>query len=221
MKQYVKLFEEFVDSQEDDYTGEYDSLSTFLQDNPSAIAKFIELYSTTETPITFENYDDYIYGEIDTDDSIIENIIGSEYRCIYIEKYDHFEISKKKTQKIEYIIIPATEKTKNDIHQVIEDSGIHTEYEPAFAVIYKGKVIGGSTYKVEDGIYWFDVGIQDKYQGVGIFKEILKQIKQHAIHLNVSTLGCMVVNELLFQYLGDIGFSRERSNDSNYAYLDL
>jgi len=101
-------------------------------------------------------------------------------------------------------------------------SGVYSEYEPRFAIVSNGKIIGGSTYDVDKyNIYNFDVGILEEYQGRGMFKKLIDKIISDAKKLNTDGIKAQVINRMLFDYLISIGFKGTNESGVKYVYLDF
>jgi N-acetylglutamate synthase-like GNAT family acetyltransferase len=134
----------------------------------------------------------------------------------YDDNKDSFLIKKKKTKNINYTIVPSDDESITDILNL---AGIHSEYEPRFAVMLNNEIVGGSTYKIdEDNIYNFDIGILDEYQGYGISKELISNIIYDAKVLKADGIKALVVNNTLFDYLTTIGFKGSVNSEIRYVY---
>lgn len=202
---------------DNDYSGEYHDLYNFIKDN-NLQELFVNKYSKYDKNLTIDNWDEYVYGEFDCDESVIENLIGKKYKIYYDDKSDNFIITKKKTGKLNYKIIYSDD---NKINDVIDDAGIYSEYKPRFAVVLNNKIIGGSTYQVQDNIYKFDIGILDEYQGYGMAVKLINCIISDAKKMNVEGISALVVNNILFDYLINNGFRGTNENGIKYVYKQL
>jgi len=201
-----------------DYTGEYENLFEFINSN-NLQSEFVEKYSKLDSDLTLKNWEDFVRGEIGSDEEIIENLLGSAYNVYYDNDSDIFIVTKKKTDKLKYKIVLSN---NNDIIKTLENSGIHSEYEPRFAVISDNKTIGGSTYYIDDdNVYNFDIGILDEYQGHGILKHIINALVLDARELNADAIKAQVVNNMLFDYLTNIGFDGSIDGDVKYVYKNI
>jgi GNAT superfamily N-acetyltransferase len=196
--------------------GTYSSLRNFIEFNPSYSKKIVELYGIKESEV-----EDSLDGELGYDEEILIALVGNNYRVFYDEDSDEFEITKKK-KKVEgsAVIVLANNKNKNEIFRVINEE-INTEFEPRFAVLYDSKIVGGSTFFIQDEIYFFDISISEKARGLGIGKELIDKIIEDAKKMGCQKLSAEVVNPKLLAYLRKIGFSIYKSQDQNYAELDL
>jgi GNAT superfamily N-acetyltransferase len=222
----VKSLFEFKNggSVDSDYSGSYYDLRNFIEDNDLQ-QKFVELAnigSTDSKKINVDEWEDYVSGELGTDEEVIQDLIGKNYKIFYNEEDDEFIITKKKTDKLDYRIIISNKKYNNKVIKVIEDSGVYTEYKPRFVVLIGDKVIGGSTYKIdEDNVYRFDLGILDKYQGYGISKELISKIISDAEELRAVEVNAYVVNDMLFQYFKSIKFNISIDDGQKYAWKTI
>jgi hypothetical protein len=133
--------------------GEYSSLREFLENNTQYIPFLSEKYG-----IDANDWEEYVQGELDADEEVIETILGDGYKVFYNESNDVFEIIKKKDKtEITYKISIATKYQFRNIEKVIADTGIYSEYTPRFVVTVNNEIIGGSTFFVdENNIYHFD-----------------------------------------------------------------
>ncbi len=201
-----------------DYTGKYENLLEFINSN-NLQSEFVKKYSKLNSGLTLKNWEDFVRGEIGSDEEIIESLLGNSYNVYYDNDTDIFIVTKKKTDKLKYEIVLSN---NNDIIKTLENSGIHSEYEPRFAVISDNKTIGGSTYYIDDdNVYNFDIGILDKYQGHGILKHLINALVLDARELNADAIKAQVVNNMLFDYLTNIGFDGSIDGDIKYVYKDI
>lgn len=205
-----------------DYSGEYEDLTSFIRDN-SLQKKFVEKYKNDddEPKLNTKNWDDYTRGELGEDEEIILELIGKEYRLRYSEKDDLFIVTKKKTNKLDYKIVFSEKKYNKKVIDTIEDTGIYSEYEPRFVVLLGNKVIGGSTYEIDEyDTYHFDLGVVEEYQGYGISKELINRIISDAKELKADEVKAFVVNEMLFEYLKSIKFNFQ-GGEQQYAWKKI
>lgn len=199
-----------------DYSGNYQDLRIFISDNK--LQKFFsDLYK-----IKVNEWDDYTSGEFGSDEEVIEKLIGKNYKIFFNEDEDEFIITKKKTNKLDYRIVLSDKNYNKGVIDVIEESGIYSEYKPRFVVLVENKVIGGSTFKIdEDNIYNFDLGILDEYQGYGISKELIHKIISDAQNLAADEVKAYVVNDMLFQYLKGVNFNLSVDDGQKYAWKTI
>jgi hypothetical protein len=95
----------------DDVEGEYSGLHNFLEFNPSYISIFALKYD-----IDIKDWEENVNGECGTDEEVLENILGSEYRVFYNDENDHFEISRKKQKPKGVVRVNiVTEETKKNL----------------------------------------------------------------------------------------------------------
>lgn len=201
-----------------DYSGEYEDLYNFINDNDLQEA-FITKYNEFVPGLTIKNWEEFVYGEIDTDEEVIKELIGNGYKVYYDEYNDVFIVTKKKEGKLKYDI---TESGSNEIIKILEDSGVYSEYEPRFAVKSNNKIIGGSTYYIdEDNFYNFDIGVLDEYQGYGISKKLIDRLIFDAKNLKCDGMKAQVVNNFLFDYLIKIGFKSSIDSGIKYIYTEF
>jgi len=197
-----------------DYSGEYYDLYNFILDNDLQHF-FVDKYSEIHTNLTIVNWEDFVRGEMGSDEEIIKELIGNNYKIYYDDDKDSFLITKKKSGKTNYRI---TFSNDYEINRVIEETGVYSEYEPRLAVILNNKIIGGSTYEIdEDGVYNFDIGILDEYQGYGISTKLISAIISDAKKMKSNGIKAQVVNNILFDYLIKNEFSG--TNDSGVKYV--
>jgi len=197
-----------------DYSGEYENLYTFINNNDLQNV-FVNKYSKFNSDLTIQNWEDFVYGEMGSDEEIIEELLGNDYKIYYDEDNDVFIVSKRKTNKLKYNIILSN---SNKIINVLDECGVHSEYEPRFAIKINSRIIGGSTYNIDDdNVYNFDIGILDEYQGYGVSKQLIDKIILDAKHLKCDGVKAQVVNNMLFDYLIKLGF--EGSVDSGIKYV--
>jgi len=191
-------------------------LRNFIDLNPNYSKKLVELYAIKESEV-----EDSLDGELGYDEEVLIALVGNNYRVFYDEESDEFEITKKK-KKVEgsAVIVLANNKNKNEILRVINEE-IYTEFEPRFAVLYDSKIVGGSTFFIQDEVYFFDIAISEKARGLGIGKELVDKIIQDAKKMGCEKLSAEVVNPKLLAYLKKVGFSIYKSQDQNYAEFDL
>lgn len=196
--------------------GIYSSLAQFIKFNPTFTKKISEIYKISENDV-----EDNLYGEIDYDEEVLKNILGKEYRVFYNEKSDEFEISlKSKKKNVSYEIVLAKKDNEIKILNAILDQ-VYTEYPARFGVIVNGKIIGGSTFKIKNKTYFFDIGLSPKYQGLGISKPLIDKIIEDAKKSNSTRLEAEVVNPYLLSYLKSRGFLVYRNQEQDYATMDL
>lgn len=201
-----------------DYSGEYYSLYDFIYDNDLQHA-FVDKYSKFDPDLTINNWEDFVNGEMGDDEEIIKDFLGSVYKIHYDIDEDIFTVTKKKSRKINYTII---QSNSTEIFHVLDDVGIYSEYDPRFAVMLNTKIIGGSTYEIDDdNIYNFDVGVLDEYQGYGISKQLIDKIILDAKHLKCNGLKAHVVNDILFDYLITHGFDSSIDSGMKYVYMSF
>ena len=176
--------------------------------------EFIKKYNLTQ-----DNWEDFCYGELGSDEEIIEVFLDKKYRIRYDEDRDSFIIKKKNSKKIDFTII---QEKNEDVIEILAESGVYSEYEPRFSVYSNNILIGGSSYEIdEENIYNFDIGILEEYTGIGISKKLIQDIINDAKKLKCDGIKALVVNNQLFRYLGSIGFNLQKDSDTNYAYLDF
>ena len=211
----VEKHDRVINNPSDDYSGEYENLYYFILDN-NLQQIFVDKYSSFDQNLTIENWEDFVRGEMGYDEEIIEELVGNGYKVYYDDSKDSFIIKKKKTKNINYTIVPSDDESITDILNL---AGIHSEYEPRFAVMLNNEIVGGSTYKIdEDNIYNFDIGILDEYQGYGISKELISNIIYDAKVLKADGIKAQVVNNSLFDYLTTIGFEGSINSEIRYVY---
>jgi hypothetical protein len=211
LKQYIR---DVIENETKEYSGEYDSLYSFILDN-NLQQKFAKIYK-----INVLDWEDYVRGELGYDEEIIKELVGNDYKVFYNEKKDVFIITKKKTESLKYKIRLSNGEYDKEIIDAIQDAGILSVLKPRFCVIYNNKVIGGSTFNVnEDNLYNFDLGILDEYKGYGILKNLMTFIISDAKQLKTKGIKVLVVNEVLFKYLKKIGFSTFADGGADYAFL--
>jgi GNAT superfamily N-acetyltransferase len=199
-----------------DYSGEYEDLYNFINDNDLQNF-FVDKYSKFNSELTIENWEDFVRGEMGNDEEIIEELLGNEYKIYYDEDVDVFIVSKKKISKLKYDIILSK---SNQIIDILDKSGIYSEYNPRFAVKSNSKMIGGSTYFIGDNnFYNFDIGILDEYQGYGISKQLIDKIILDAKNLKCDGMRAQVVNNMLFDYLIGLGFDGSVDSGLKYVYM--
>jgi len=209
-----KLIREELDEFQNDYSGKYENLYNFINDNDLQ-QLFVNKYKHFNKDLTNYNWDDFVYGDFGSDEEIIEELLGNDYRIYYNESDDVFVVNKKKKDKLNYKIILSNNKK---IIDVVNEAGIYSEYNPRFAVINNNKLIGGSTYSIDDdNVYNFDLGILEEFQGYGISNKLIDYIINDAKRLKTNGLKAQVVNDMLFDYLINIGF--QGSNDSGIKYV--
>lgn len=201
---------------EGDYSGEYSDLADFIESNKLE-QEFVNKYNENGD-ITLDNWDDFTRGELGYDTEVIENLAGNTYRVSYDDDTDYIKVSKKKLGKLTYKIQKSTSK---DIKKAIDDSGINSEYAPRFAVNVDGKIVGGSTYKISNKVYYFDIGIIGGYQGYGILKNLLNKIIDDAKSKGAAYLKSHLVNTDIKDYLSKVGFEIDESSEQYYVVLTL
>ncbi len=112
-----------------------------------------------------------------------------------------------------------------EVLNVIENTGIFTEYEPRLSVILDGVVIGGIAYEItndEDGkIYNFDIAVKEEYQGYGIAKKLIDRMIDDAKTIGCDYLKADVVNSQLALYLEKIGFDVSEDDYKQTASYSL
>lgn len=210
---HILNFQNFINEnlETTDYSGSYDCLRNFILDN-NLQQVFKDKYDIADD----EEWYDYTQGEINSDDEIILALIGKDYRLRYDEDTDEFIVTKKKTGKLKYKI---EQSDDSDILSVLD---VYSEYEPRFAVIVNGDIIGGSTYEIDDdNFYNFDMSIGADYQGFGISKKLIDKIIEDAKRLKCSGIKAMVVNNMLFDYLTSNGFDGSDDSGTKYVYKNL
>ncbi len=201
-----------------DYSGRYEDLYNFINDN-NLQTFFVNKYNIFDSDLTIQNWEDFVRGEMGTDEEIIEDLLGKGYRIYYDDNEDMFIVSKKKIGKLKYNIILSN---NNKIINVLEECGIHSEYEPRFAINLNSKIIGGSTYNIDDdNVYNFDIGILDEYQGYGISKQLIDKIILDAKHLKCDGMKAQIVNNMLFDYLIKRGFKGSVDSGIKYVYTQF
>lgn len=204
--------------QDIDYSGEYSDLYNFIYDNDLE-KKFVEKYNKFDSDLTIENWEEFVHGEMGTDEEIIKDFIGNEYKIYYDSDIDTFIITKNKKNKLKYKIILSNSK---DIIKVLENSGVYSEYEPRFAVLLNNKIIGGLTYYIDsNNVYNFDIGILKEYQGYGISKKLIDFLILDAKKMNADLIKAQIVNNMLFDYLIKIGFESSIDDGIKYVYKNI
>jgi GNAT superfamily N-acetyltransferase len=194
-----------------DYSGSYDSLRDFIY-NKKLQQIFKDKYDIPDD----KDWEYYTSGELGYDEEIIEELVGKDYRIRYDEEDDMFFITKKKTGKINYKI------ELSDDNTILDVMDVHSEFEPRFAVIVDGNIVGGTTYEIdENNDYNFDMSINDEYQGYGISKKLVDYVIKDAKKLKCSGIKGMVVNNMLFDYLTQNGFHGSIDSDTKYIYKKL
>lgn len=201
---------------EGDYSGEYSDLADFIESNKLE-QEFVNKYNENGD-ITLDNWDDFVRGQLGYDTEVIENLAGNTYRVLYDDDTDYIKVSKKKLGKLTYKIQKSTSK---DIKKAIDYSGINSEYAPRFAVNVDGKIVGGSTYKISNKIYYFDIGIIEGYQGYGILKNLLNKIIDDAKYKGAAYLKSQLVNTDIKDYLSKVGFDIYKSSEQYYVSLSI
>ena len=206
-----KLFENNTD-----YSGTYNDLKEFIVKN-NLQKTFAEKYN-----LKLAKWEDYVSGELGFDTEIIGELAGDDYRVYYNDDKDDITLTKKrKKKKINYDIFLSNGKYDSDIYMIINNAGVHTEFEARFCIINNNRVIGGSTYEIQDNVYHFDIAIDAEYQGYGISKELINKIIEDAKKLKTDGLSTEVINDVLFDYLLSIGFHGSKDSDVKYIYLDF
>ena len=206
---------------EKDYSGKYEHLRQFISDNKLQQI-FSDKYKGDIPALNVDNWDDYTQGELGSDEEVMKEMLGKNYKILYDEENDEFIVSKKKTNNINFKIILSNKNYDKKVHKVIGDSGIFSEYEPRFVVLVGDKVIGGSTYKIDDdNVYHFDLGISEKYQGYGVSKELIDRIVEDAKKLKASEVNAYVVNNMLFQYFQTNNWNVDKSDGEKYAWKTI
>jgi hypothetical protein len=213
-----KLIRENLEKLKPDYSGEYEDLYNFINDN-GLQKKFVDLFGKYDNELTISNWDDFVRGEMGTDEEIISELVGNDYRIFYDEDYDVFILKKKKKGKLNFKIKITN---SDEIIEILDQTGIFSEYKPRFAVILNGKIIGGSTYEIDsDNVYNFDVGILDEYQGYGISNKLIDVIIKDAKNMGNVGLKAQVVNNILFEYLVGLGFRGSVDGDVKYVFKKI
>lgn len=210
---HILNFQNFINEnlETTDYSGSYDCLRNFILDN-NLQQVFKDKYDIPKD----EEWYEYTQGEINSDDEIILALIGKDYRLRYDEDADEFIVTKKKTGKLKYKI---EQSDDSDILSVLD---VYSEYEPRFAVIVNGEIVGGSTYEIDDdNFYNFDMSIGADYQGFGISKKLINNIIEDAKRLKCHGIKAMVVNNMLFDFLTSNGFDGSDDSGTKYVYKKL
>jgi hypothetical protein len=128
-------------------------------------------------------------------------------------------LSGEKVGKVKFEIIQSDSK---EIIDILDQSGIFSEFEPRFAVLVSGKIVGGSTYHLDEtNTYNFDIAIIDEYQVYDISKPLIDKIIEDAKILIASGIKAQVTNNQLFDYLLQIGFQGSKDSNVKYCYLEL
>jgi N-acetylglutamate synthase-like GNAT family acetyltransferase len=201
-----------------DYSGKYESLYQFIQSNDLQQV-FVNKYNQYDSDLSIDNWEDFVRGEMGSDEEIIERLLDDEYKIFYDEDEDVFIVIKKKRGKLKYKI---KSSNSNEIIRVLEKSGINSEYKPRFVIILNENIIGGSTYYIDDdNVYNFDIGILDDYQGYGISKNLIDVLIYDAKKLNAKAVKAQIVNNMLFEYLIKIGFEYSKDNGIKYVYKNI
>lgn len=201
-----------------DYSGEYYDLYSFIMKNDLQ-ELFVVKYSKNEKDLTIDNWEEYVRGEIDSDEEIISDIIGTDYKIFYDDDNDSFLVKKKKTNRMNYKIIYSSDEK---IIDVLDEIGIYSEYKPRLAVVLDNEIIGGSSYEIDsDNVYNFDIGILDEYQGYGISKKLINRIISDARKLKTDGIKAQTVNDVLFHYLINNGFEGSVDSGIKYVYKKL
>jgi GNAT superfamily N-acetyltransferase len=204
-----------------DYSGKYYDLKNFIEKNKLQ-KKFVEQYNEIDDKITIKNWYDYTRGELGSDEEIIKDLSGKEYRLRYSERDDEFTLTKKQINNLVYKIVFSEKKYNKKVIDTIEDTGIYSEYEPRFVVLLGDKVIGGSTYEIDEyNTYHFDLGVIEEYQGYGISKELINRIISDAKELKADEVNAFVVNEMLFEYLKSIKFNFLDEDGQQHAWKNI
>lgn len=210
---HILNFQNFINEnlETTDYSGSYDCLRNFILDN-NLQQVFKDKYDIPKD----EEWYEYTQGEINSDDEIILALIGKDYRLRYDEDADEFIVTKKKTGKLKYKI---EQSDDSDILSVLD---VYSEYEPRFAVIVNGEIVGGSTYEIDDdNFYNFDMSIGADYQGFGVSKKLINNIIEDAKRLKCHGIKAMVVNNMLFDFLTSNGFDGSDDSGTKYVYKKL
>ncbi len=207
-----KLIREELNNFQNDYSGEYEDLYNFINDN-NLQQIFVDKYKQFDDDLTIDNWEDFVRGEMGYDEDIIKELLGNNYRLYYDNSNDVFIITKKKEKnKLNYKIILSSDE------KILDEIGVYSEYKPRFGVIVKNNIVGGSTYYIDDdNIYNFDLGISEQFQGYGISTKLINYIINDAKKLKTNGLKAQVVNDMLFNYLINNGF--QGSNDSGIKYV--
>ena len=87
--------------------------------------------------------------------------------------------------------------------------------------MYNGKIVGGSTYHINNETYYFDIALSGKARGLGISKMLISNIIEDAKKMGVEKLEAEVVNPYLLDYLESIGFSVYKNQDQNIAIYHI
>jgi GNAT superfamily N-acetyltransferase len=213
-----KILKEEFEKLDNNYSGMYENLYNFIIDNKLQDI-FVKKYSNFDHNLTLKNWNNFVRGEMGSDEEIIESLAGENHKVYYNEEEDSFTVVKKNKNALNYKIILSK---NNEIINVLDKSGIYSEYEPRFAVISNNKIIGGSTYNIdEDNVYNFDIGILSKYQNCGISKKLISAIIEDAENWGANSIKAQVVNDALFNYLTNIGFSSSNDSGLKYVYKKL
>ncbi len=213
-----KLIKENLEKLNLDYSGEYEDLYNFIDDNDLQ-EKFVDLFNKYNDEITISNWDDFVRGEMGTDEEIISELVGNDYRIFYDEDDDTFIIKKRKKGKLNFKIKISN---SDEIIEILDEIGIFSEYKPRFVVTINDEIIGGSTYEIDgDNVYNFDIGILDEYQGYGISKKLIDIIIKDAKNMNSNGLKAQVVNNVLFEYLISLGFRGSVDNGVKYVFKKI
>lgn len=213
-----KDFNSIKESIDQDLSGEYESLRHFIETN-NLQKDFVDKYKESDADLNIENWEDFVQGEMGYDEEIIKDLVGKDYKVSYDEDDDLFHIKKKKVGKVKFQII---QSDSEEIIDILDQSGIFSEFEPRFAVLVDGKIVGGSTYQLDEtNTYNFDIAIIDEYQGYGISKPLIDKIIEDAKILIASEIKAQVTNNQLFDYLLQIGFKGYKDSDVKYCYLKL
>jgi hypothetical protein len=213
-----KLIKENLEKLNLDYSGEYEDLYNFINDNDLQ-EKFVDLFNKYNDEITISNWDDFVRGEMGTDEEIISELVGNDYRIFYDEDDDTFIIKKRKKGKLNFKIKISN---SDEIIEILDEIGIFSEYKPRFVVTINDEIIGGSTYEIDgDNVYNFDIGILDEYQGYGISKKLIDIIIKDAKNMNSVGLKAQVVNNVLFEYLISLGFRGSVDNGVKYVFKKI
>lgn len=223
---YFKTYEQWEAKPEIDYSGEYYNLRDFINDHDLQQDYIDYENSLLEVPtskpeliINMENWDE----DMEDDETYIESFLGDGYYIFFNEETDHFEIEKKKTKNSvgEVEVRLLSEAEEDDIHVILEYSGIHSEYKGRIGAFMGGSMVGGITQDSENKEeYRFDIAIDPEYQGYGISHKLLDFMIEDAKSSGHDMISAQVTNMKLLKFLGDTyNFNTYKDSDQYYATL--
>jgi N-acetylglutamate synthase-like GNAT family acetyltransferase len=139
-------------------------------------------------------------------------------------------IDPTKVKKFNYKIEKITsDLDKKNVNKIISKY-INSEYPPYLKVLLpeNNKIIGGATVKLEtdelndEVLYYFDIAVDEKYWGSGIYKSLVEYLLKDATDSGADAMFSELANKDLESYLKSIGFSIEKTSyDITYVRKEL